>query len=156
MAEHNALTALKAALRSLRQHPGLAASFLLATLAQGALQGGMVWALREVLITLSRPDGMGRGVLLVGALGVFAVWLLRSAGVFTAQLFSARLAHRVELEWMRRVLTKLLTLSVRFFDRSSAGDLAMTAYNDARSIRSVTLQLGTLVLYVSQDRKSVV
>jgi len=150
MADHNALTALKAALRSLRQHPGLAASFLLATLAQGALQGGMVWALREVLITLSRPDGMGRGVLLVGALGVFAVWLLRSAGVFTAQLFSARLAHRVELEWMRRVLTTLLTLSVRFFDRSSAGDLAMTAYNDARSIRSVTLQLGTLVLYVSQ------
>jgi len=149
-ATHNTRTALRAALRSLHRHPGLAATFLLATLAQGALQGGMVWALREVLITLSKPGGAASGVLLVGALAVFTVWLLRSAGVFAAQMFSARLAHRVELEWMWQVLQKLLTLSVRFFDQSSRGDLVMTAYNDARSIRAVTLQFGQLVLFVSQ------
>jgi ABC-type multidrug transport system fused ATPase/permease subunit len=148
--QHNTLTALRAALRSLRHYPGLAAMFLVATLAQGALQGGMIWALREVLIDLSEPGGAARGVLLVGALAVFTVWVLRSAGVFAAQMFSARLAHRVELEWMGRVLEKLLTLSVRFFDKSSRGDLVMTAYNDARSVRAVTLQLGQLVLYVSQ------
>lgn len=149
-AQHNARTALKAALRSLRHHPGLAAAFLVATLVQGALQGGMVWALREVLITLSRPGGVARGVLFVGALAVFTVWVLRSAAVFAAQMLSARLAHRVELDWMWRVLEKLLTLSVRFFDKSSRGDLVMTAYNDARGVRTVTMQLGQLVLYVSQ------
>lgn len=149
-AQHNTLTTLKAALRPLRHHPGLAVMFLLATLAQGALQGGMIWALREVLIALSEPGGATRGVVLLGALAVFGVWLLRSAGVFAAQMFSARLAHRVKLEWMGRVLEKLLTLSVRFFDRSSRGDLVMTAYNDARSVGAVTLQLGQLVLYVSQ------
>jgi ABC-type multidrug transport system fused ATPase/permease subunit len=149
-AKHNTVTALKTAFLSLRRHPGLTATFVCATLVQGALQGGMVWALREVLITLSRPGGVGPGVLVVGALAVFTVWLLRSAGVFAAQLFSARLAHRVELEWMSRVLEKLLTLSVRFFDKSSRGDLVMTAYNDARGVRAVTLQLGQLVLYLSQ------
>jgi ABC-type multidrug transport system fused ATPase/permease subunit len=149
-AQHNTLTALKGALRSLRHHPGLASTFLVATLVQGALQGGMVWALREVLITLSRPAGAARGVLFVGALAVFTVWVLRSAGVFAAQMFSARLALRIELEWMSRVLEKLLTLSVGFFDKSSRGDLVMTAYQDARGVRTVTLQLGQLVLYLSQ------
>jgi ATP-binding cassette, subfamily B, bacterial MsbA len=148
--KHNSLTALKTALRALRQHPGLAATFLAATLAQGALQGGMVWALREVLIALSKPGGATLGALLGGALAVFAVWILRSLGVYAAQIFSARLAHRVEVEWMCRVLEKLLTLSVRFFDKSSRGDLAMTAYNDTKSVRTVTLQFGQLALYVSQ------
>src|SRR5439155_3985412 len=143
-------TALRTALGSLRRHPGLAATFLAATLAQGALQGGMVWALREVLISLSKPGGAARGALVGGALAVFTVWVLRSAGVYAAQIFSARLAHRVELEWMCRVLEKLLTLSVRFYDKSSRGDLAMTAYNDTKSVRAVTLQFGQLALYVSQ------
>jgi len=113
-ATHNTVTALRTALKSLQRHPRLATTFLLATLAQGALQGGMVWALREVLITLSRPGGVAGRVLLVGALSVLTVWLLRSLGVYAAQMFSARLAHRVELEWMWQVLEKLLTLSVRY------------------------------------------
>src|SRR5207302_1583651 len=110
----------------------------------------MVWALREVLIALSGPGGVGRGVLIVGALAVFSVWLLRSAGVFAAQMFSARLAYRVELEWLSQVLGKLLTLSVRFFDKTSGGDLVMTAYTDAQRVRTITLQLGQLGLYITQ------
>jgi len=34
-------------------------------------------------------------------------------------MFAARLASRAELDWMRRVLEKLLTLSVRFFDKQA-------------------------------------
>src|SRR6266550_477217 len=147
---HNTLTALKATLQAVRHHRGLALTFLAATLAQGALQGAMVWALREVLIALSAPGQVGSGVLVVGALAVFAVWLLRSAGVFAAQMFSARLAYRVELEWLSRVLAKLLTLSVRFFDKNSGGDLVMTAYTDAQRVRAITLQLGQLGLFVTQ------
>jgi len=148
--QHNTLTALRTALRVVRNHRGLALTFLAATLAQGALQGAMVWSLREVLIALSRPGGVGRGVLVVGALAVFTVWLLRSGTVFAAQMLSARLAYRVELDWLTRVLEKLLTLSVRFFDKTSGGDLVMTAYTDAQRVRMITLQLGQLGLYVTQ------
>src|ERR1700730_15710806 len=147
---HTTFSALRSALHSLRNHKGLALTFLAATLAQGALQGAMVWSLREVLLAISRPGGVGKGVLIVLALAVFTVWVLRSAGVFAAQLFSARLAYRVELSWMSQVLEKLLTLSVRFFDKSSGGDLVMTAYTDAQRVRTITLQLGQLALYVSQ------
>jgi len=93
-----ATTALKTAVRSLREHPVLAIMFLAATLAQGALQGAMIWALRGVLIALSEKHGAASSVLAVGSLGVFVLWLLRSGGVFAAQMFSAQLAHRVELE----------------------------------------------------------
>jgi len=149
-ASHSTWTALRIALRSLGRHPGLAFAFLVATLAQGALQGGMVWALREVLLALSKPGGAARDVLFLGSLAVLTVWLLRSAGVYAAQMFAARLAYRVELDWIWRVLEKLLTLSVRFFDKSSRGSLVMTAYNDTKSVRLLGLQFGQLVLYISQ------
>src|SRR6266513_6002343 len=147
---HTTLTALRAALRAVRNHRALALAFLVATFAQGALQGAMVWALREVLLAHSRPGGVSGGALVVGALAVFTVWLLRSGGVFAAQMLSARLAYRVELEWLTRVLEKLLTLSVRFFDKTRGGDLVMTAYTDAQRVRMITLQLGQLGLYITQ------
>jgi len=149
-ARHTTFTALLLGARSLRRHPGLAVAFLLATLAQGTLQGGMVWALRQVLIMFNGPGGVNHRILLEGALAVCAIWLVRSAAVYAAQVFAGRLASRVELEWMRRVLEKLLTLSVGFFDKSSRGDLVMTAYNDTRTVRLVTVQFGQLVLYLSQ------
>src|SRR2546425_11220912 len=99
---HTTSPAFLLGLRSLRQHPGLAVAFLLATLTQGTLQGGMVWALRQVLIMLNGPGGVNRRVLLVGALAVCAVWLVRSAGVYAAQVLAGRVASRVELEGMRR------------------------------------------------------
>src|SRR5439155_17395996 len=133
----NAMTVLRAGLRSLREYPGLAVLFVAATLAQGALQGAMIWVLRGVLISLPGSGGAAGSVLLLGAVAVFGVWLLRSAAVFAAQMFAGRLAMRVELEWMWRVLRKLLTLSVRFFDKSSRGDLAMTAYGDVKSMWAV-------------------
>jgi ATP-binding cassette, subfamily B, bacterial MsbA len=149
-AAHTTWTALLVGLRSLRRHPGLAVAFLLSSLAQGVLQGAIVWTLREVLLALSKPGGVSRGVLLVGALAVFGVWLLRSVGAYAAQVLAALLASRVEFEWMRWVLEKLLTLSVGFFDRSSRGDLVMSAYNDTKSLRVVTSQFGLLVQYITQ------
>ncbi len=147
---HTTWSALRTGVGSLRQHPSLAAAVLVTTLAQGALQGGMVLALRQVLITLSRPGGGSPRVLLVGAVAVFGVWLLRSAVFYAAQVFDARLASRVELQWMGRVLQKLLTLSVGFFDKSSRGELVMTAYNDTKYVRLLTLHFGQVLLFVTQ------
>jgi ATP-binding cassette, subfamily B, bacterial MsbA len=124
--------------------------FAAVTLAQGALHGAMIWVLRGVLLAFAGPGGAAGGVLLLGAVAIFAVWVLRSASVFAAQMLAASLARRVEMKWMRRVLQKLLTLAVRFFDTSSRGDLAMASYYDVKTVRAVTLQFGQMVLYLSQ------
>src|SRR5256886_5959573 len=121
---HTTSPAFLLGLRSLRQHPGLAVAFLLATLTQGTLQGGMVWALRQVLIMLNGPGGVNRRVLLVGALAVCAVWLVRSAGVYAAQVLAGRVASRVELEWMRRGVGKTMRpFAGLFFMKTPGGAL---------------------------------
>src|SRR2546423_7268025 len=78
------VTSLRVALRSLRQHPRVAVLFLVATLTQGALQGAMIWALREVLITLGGRHGVAGGALLGGGVGGVAVGGVRSAGGLSA------------------------------------------------------------------------
>ncbi len=136
-------------MRSSLQHPGLAAGFLFATLVQGALQGLLVWTLREVLLRFSATD-LTTGVVAAGAAAVLGLWVIRAASVATAEILSARLAHQVEVRSMREVIAKLLTLSVRFFDRSSQGDLIMASYFDLKGVRTVTLDVGTIVLHLSR------
>src|SRR2546430_15897090 len=141
--------ALKRGLRSVRHYPMLAVVFLAATLSQGALQGLLVWVLRDILRAFSQ-HGSSLVALVRGAGLVFGVWMLRSMGTFVGDVVQARLAYRIEVDSMQNVLAKLLTLSVRFFERSSQGDLVMAAYQDLKGVRTVTLQLATIVLSLSR------
>lgn len=147
--QHTLATALKIGVRSAREHPGIAAVFLGATLSQGVLQGFLVWVLREVLRTFSGGD-VSWIVLGLGAMAILTLWLLRAAATYAGEVYSARLAHRVEVDWMRRVLRKLLTLPVHFFERTSQGDLVMASYQDLKGVRTVTIQMGAIVLAVSR------
>lgn len=141
--------ALAIGVRSSLQHPWLAAGFLVATLMQGLLQGALVWTLREVLLRFSEVD-LGLKVVAIAASVVLGLWVLRAAAVAVAETLSAYLAHRVEIRSMRKVIAKLLTLSVRFFERSSQGDLIMASYFDLKGVRIVTLNVGMIVLHLSR------
>lgn len=147
---HNVFTALRVGARSIRAHPYLAALLLLATVSQGAIQGLIVWALHKVLLAFSATRGASGSALVMGSGLIFGLWLLRTFTTFVGEQASVRLAYRVEIASMNRVLAKLLTLSVRFFDHSSQGDLVMSSYQDLKGIRTVTLNLGIIVLAVSR------
>jgi subfamily B ATP-binding cassette protein MsbA len=134
----------------MRRSPLIAAAFLGATLVQGAIQGLLIWALRHVLESFSKAGDLTVRLILANGLAIFSVWLLRSLSVFTAETMSVQLSHRVEIRSMLEVLGKLLRLSVRFFDRSHQADLIMAAYHDLKGVRNVTLEVGRLVLYLSQ------
>src|SRR6185312_11593316 len=115
------LGALRVGLRSMRSHPLMAAMLLAATVSQGTMQGLIVWALRKVLMMFGEGKGGSASLLLGGAGVIFGLWTTRVAMTYIGEQVSVRLAHRVEIDAMRDVLRKLLTLSVRFFDRSSQG-----------------------------------
>lgn len=142
--------AVRLGVRSMGRRPALAALFISATLVQGALQGALVWALREVLEAFSGHGEITTKALLAGALTIFGIWILRSLSLAVAEVVSVRLSHSVETESMLEVVTKLLSLSVRFFDRNSRGDVVMAAYHDLKGVRAVTIEVGRVVLYVSQ------
>ena len=93
---------------------------------------------------------MSDAALLLAAAAILAVSLAQSASVYFGELISVRLSSRVEVESMWDVLAKLLTLPVGFFDRNSQADVVMASYYDLKGIRSVTIEMGRLVLYVSR------
>ena len=142
--------ALKLGLRSSLAHPGLAGVFFAATLSQGFLQGLLVWALRDVLRRFGASHSVTTLALAVAALVILGLWILRSLSTYLGEVISARLAHKVEIASMEQVIQKLLTLSVRFFDKSSQGDLVMASYFDLKGVRAVTLDVGNVVLYSSR------
>ena len=142
--------ALRVGMRSLRAHPLMASLLLAAPISQGTMQGLIVWALRKVLMMFGEGNGGSASLLLGGAGVIFGLWTVRVAMTYVGEQVSVRLAHRVEIDSMRDVLRKLLTLSVRFFDRSSQGDLVMSSYDDLKGIRTVTLDLSIILLAFSR------
>jgi subfamily B ATP-binding cassette protein MsbA len=144
------IDAVKLGIRSLVQQPRLAAVFLLVTVAEGFSQGLLVWALRGVLRGFSTPGAVGAGSLAGAAALIFGVWMLRSGCTYFGEELSAKIAHRVEHQGAMRLMEKLLSLSVRFFDKRSQGDLALTTYTDIKGIRFVTMQISVMALQLSR------
>jgi ATP-binding cassette, subfamily B, bacterial MsbA len=142
--------ALGLGLRMMLQRPKLAAALLMATVAQGALQGLLLLALRQMLIGFSQDGRVSAGRLTMGAAVIFGIWLLRAASSSGGDVLASKLADSVEIASIRKVLAKLLTLSVRFFDKNSREDIVLASYHDLKSIRNVTLAIGDMVQYGSR------
>lgn len=137
--------ALGLGLRMMLQRPKLAAALLVTTVAQGALQGLLLLALRQVLVGFSQDSHVSVARLTLAATVIFGIWLLRAASSSGGDVLASKLADSVEIAAIRRVLAKLLTLSVRFFDKNSREDIVLASYHDLKSIRNVTLAIGDMV-----------
>ena len=144
------MTAMRLGFRCMWRRPWLATAFLVSTLVQGALQGLLIWVLRRVLESFGGDAGVTSRVLLIDGLLIFVLWTARAFTTFTAEALSVQLSHRVELASMLEVLSKLLHLPIRFFDRHHQADVVMAAYHDLKGIRAVTLEVGKVVLYLAQ------
>ena len=147
---HSVFTALQIGLQSIQMYPVLSAFLLLATVTQGALQGFLVWVLREVLLVFSDTNAASFGTLTLGAGTILGVWILRALSTFAGEIASVSLGRRVEVDSMQRLLRKMLTLSIRFFERSSQADLVMASYADLKGVRTVTIALGTIILSMAR------
>jgi subfamily B ATP-binding cassette protein MsbA len=132
------------------QRPVLAVVFFAMTFAQGALQGLLVWTLRQVLLTFDEAGTAAADAVLWGGLVIMGVWLLRSATAFGSEVTGARLAWTVAIQFTQRVIAKLLKLSVRYVERSSEGDLIVASWQDVAAVRIVTLQVSVIMLALAR------
>lgn len=147
---NTAWDAFRLGIRSSLAHPLMASEFFAATVLQGLLQGVLVYVLRDVLRKFGNHHNVSTSALTVAALVILGIWVLRSVSTFVGEVVSARLAHTVEVGAMQQVIAKLLSLSVRFFDKNSQGDLVMASYFDLKGVRMVTLDVGNVVLFTSR------
>ncbi|HEU4584773.1 MAG TPA: ABC transporter ATP-binding protein [Gemmatimonadaceae bacterium] len=143
-------TAVAIGLRAFRERPLLGAAFLTTTMAQGLLQGLLVWALREVLLSFEKQGNEATTALVVSGVLIFGIWVARAGTAFAAEALAGKLAHGVEVTTMWKLLEKLLTLSARFYDKNSQGDLVMATYSDVQHIRMVTIAIGNVILHVTR------
>jgi len=148
--EQSTATAARIGLRAFRERPVLGIAFLLTTLTQGLFQGLLVWALREVLLSFDKQGGDAASALLLSGALIFGIWVARAGTAFAAEALAGKLAHGVEVATMWKLLEKLLTLSTRFYDKNSQGDLVMATYSDVQHIRMVTLAIGNVLLHVTR------
>lgn len=136
--------------RMMMQRPVLAGGLLVATLAQGALQGLLVLALRHILLGFSHDGRATVLTLVASALMIYVIWLLRAMSTSGGDVLSTRLADSVEIAAIKKVLAKLLTLSVRFYDKNRQEDIILASYHDLKSLRNVTLAIGEMIQYASR------
>ncbi|MGH7215229.1 MAG: ABC transporter transmembrane domain-containing protein, partial [Tepidisphaeraceae bacterium] len=124
--------------------------FLVAAGSQGLLQAVFLWVLRDVLLVFDTGNVASLGTLTSGALLIGGVWTLRSLFTYAGEASKYRLAYQAEIDGVDEVLAKLLRLPTRFFERSSDGDLVVASYYDLGGVRSVVLQIGSVVMTVSR------
>ncbi len=129
------------------RYPRLTAMFLLGTALQGVFQALLVWGLRQAILLFSTSEGGSITTLLVASGIILVFSLLQSIGTFIAELTSVQLGHRIEIESMWRLLAKVLTLPVRYFEKSNQGDMVMGSYQDIQGLRWATEEAGRAILY---------
>ena len=56
-------------------------------------------------------------------LGLFSIFLLRSLGIFLTIYFMAKVGRSLVARLREMMFTKLLTLPVKYYDKTSSGDL---------------------------------
>lgn len=141
LARHTYGSALRLGLRQLWRKRRLGIPFIGLTMLQGAFQALLIYAITEVLQGTE---------LFLGALLVFGVWCLRAWSTYAATMLSSRIAYQIEIEAMGTVLRRMLRQPVAFFDEYSRGDLVISAYQDAGSLRIVTLQVGRTIIFATR------
>ncbi len=142
-------TCLALAFTSMKRRPLLTALFLLATASQGVIQGLLIWALRNVLLSFTNGGHSGHPFV-TGAGLILAIWMARSISALAAELLSINVSQSVELESLLNALTRLLRLPIRFYDETSNGNLVMNCHTDIKGVRAVTYEIGRVVLHLSQ------
>ncbi|HEX8254728.1 MAG TPA: ABC transporter ATP-binding protein [Thermoanaerobaculia bacterium] len=121
-----------------REKPGLASLFAVASLGRAAMASGSILLIHRLLVERS-SFWLYVGLLLVAQLG--------GAGIaYVAKIAEQRLVTRVEFGTMERVIRHIVGLSSSFFDRRTHGDLVQSVRQDVTNVRMVTVAVAEIVL----------
>jgi subfamily B ATP-binding cassette protein MsbA len=142
--------------RLLRRDPGLLAAFAAASLGRAALTAVSILLIREFLGgVLGEREGLagwatatyGSGPTLWAIVALLLGTSLGAAALsYAAQVNQQRIVKVIELGTMERLITRLLGLSVGYFDRRTHGDLIQAVRNDVANLRAVAIAGATIAI----------
>jgi ABC-type multidrug transport system fused ATPase/permease subunit len=140
----------------LRSHKSLLFELLATSLGRTAFVMASVLLIREFLFAvLEKQEGLA-GTLAGRAGGEAALWLVGALLVasyvgsgllaYGNQVARQRLVKVVELALLEHLIRHLLRLSVRFFDRTSHGDLIQAVRQDVAALRIIFMSGATVLM----------
>jgi ATP-binding cassette, subfamily B, bacterial MsbA len=131
----------------LREHRVQSVKFLGCAIGQAGCRAGTLWLIKQFLQhILTAPAGPPSVRLYLAAGAIFLLWFLASALEYGSKIAQQNLVRGIEFSAMMKVVRHLLTLSVRFFDRTSHGDLLTIARGDIASLRDLVGNVCTIAV----------
>lgn len=121
-----------------KKHKILIFIFLISSIGYSISRSGILWLIKnflEKVISFKISDSFLFLYLAAGL--IFLVWLLSSFFEYLSKVYQQILMRTIEQETLMKIVNHLLKLSVRFFDRSSHGDLLVTSRADINSMRDM-------------------
>ncbi len=137
---------LKILLKNIFENKFLFFAFLFCTISLSLSKAGILWLIKNFLqktISLDTPDFKG---LYIAASIIFLVWILSALFEYGSKVYQQNLMRSIEQNTLMKVVNHLLTLSVRFFDRSSHGDLLVTTRTDINAMRDMVSSYATILV----------
>jgi subfamily B ATP-binding cassette protein MsbA len=149
------IAGLRHVLGLLRGQWWLVARFFFSALGRGALSGAFILLVQEFLAaalggegslraSLAEAIGAGAAIAVVGVL-LFAVQFAASLLAYENQITQQRIGQALELTLMGRLLERLLSLSIPFFDRQRPGDILQAVRQDVGQLRIIFRALSSIV-----------
>lgn len=117
-------------IRSVWQHKGPSAGFILASLGESLAAAATLWVLKHFLDLISADEGGRSGGLALAAGLIFVAWMARAVSAGLAKISEGKLLKSVSVTTMLQLATHLLRQSVAFFDGTSRGDLIQAVRGD--------------------------
>jgi len=129
---------MKEAVRLALTHRWLTLSFLVCSVGYGFSKAAIFWLIKNFLDKALNSTARGHyGALYSAAAFLFGIWLVCAAFEYGKKVLQQQLMRAIEYDTLMRILRHMLRLSVRFFDRSSHGDLLQTSRTDIVAMRDM-------------------
>lgn len=134
-------------LELLRTHKTLVFVFVLTSIGYSATRSGILWLIKNFLEkTINQKVNESLIFLYIAAGLIFITWILSSLFEYLSKVYQQILMRTIEQETLVKIVNHLLKLSVRFFDRSSHGDLLVTSRTDINSMRDMMSSYCTILI----------
>lgn len=121
-------------------------AFVLTSLLLSSSKAGVLWFIKNFLEkAISTSSNNFKNLYLASGL-IFFLWVLSAFFEYLSKVYQQSLMRSIEQNTLMKVVRHFLKLSVRFFDRSSHGDLLVTSRVDINAMRDLVSSYATILV----------
>lgn len=120
--------------------------FVITSILLSLSKAGVLWLIKDFLEKAISANSNNFKNLYLAAGLIFFLWVLSAFFEYGSKVYQQSLMRSIEQNTLMRVVRHFFKLSVRFFDRSSHGDLLVTSRVDINAMRDLVSSYATILV----------